>query len=237
VNENEGLKKMARKFDNDFIFDKKNLLKINKNSCDSYVEFNKNKDTDKDNKNIKNTNKDFDNINNNNDYNDKNHKNKDNDQEYNKQNYNNNNIGDDIDNKNDIYIKNYNNNSDKNFESPENKNKNCYNKNFEMINLSKKHLCTPDIRAVESDVIPIIDISNSLKNDSTSNLNGFERNLNINLDRRYFTEYNVKDKINNYRKIESFESNRNTIKPINNDKEIHISEGNNNDNNQYDNGR
>jgi hypothetical protein len=105
-----------------------------------------------------------------------------------------------------------------------------------MIEFSKKHLCTPDIKAVESDIVPIIDISNSLKNDSTSNLNGFERNLNINLDKRFFTEYNTKDKIMHYRKIEPFEKNIYIIKPINSDKEIHLSDGNNNIN-QYDNGR
>lgn len=110
---------------------------------------------------------------------------------------------------------------------------------IEMIESSRRNIYTPDIKAVESD-IPAIDLTNSLKNDSNTNLKGFDKNLNINLDRRYFTEYDTKEKVH-YKKVDSCETQN--IKPIKKDKEIQISEGTNKmsedieNNNHYENGR
>lgn len=129
-----------------------------------------------------------------------------------------------------------------------------------MIESSNRKIFTPEIKGVEGD-IPAMDISNSLKNDSTSNLKGFERNLNINLDRRYFTEYDEKikgikgnknEEEIKYKEIDSYGSN-NYIKPVDKDREIRNSEGANsneinkiseeqiqiesNQNNNFENGR
>ena len=95
-------------------------------------------------------------------------------------------------------------------------------KNLEVKNENerkKKHIFTPDLKANEGDV-QVLEITNTLKNDSDAKLKGFDKNLNINLNKRYFTELDCKENIQ-YAKVNSYENY--SLKPV--DKDIKNSEG------------